>query len=94
MGDTLRLASEKGAYPLCDRATFLALEDDIALELLLEEDDLLYNQYGVIVVSDATNTDGAEKFAEWITGPQAQGVIGRFGYEEFGRALFVPNAEG
>jgi tungstate transport system substrate-binding protein len=94
MGDTLRLAAEKSAYTLCDRATFLALEDDIALELLLEEDDLLYNQYGVIVVSDAANAEGAEAFAEWITGPQAQGIIGRFGYEEFGRALFVPNAEG
>ena len=94
MGDTLRLASEKSAYTLVDRATFLALEDDVELVLLFEEDELLYNQYGVIVVRDATNADGAQAFADWITGPEAQGIIGKFGYETFGRALFVPNAEG
>jgi tungstate transport system substrate-binding protein len=92
MGDSLRLASEKGAYILSDRATYLATRADLVLEVLFEEDPLLYNQYGVVTVADATNAEGADAFASWITSGEAQGIIGEFGWDEYGRALFTPNS--
>ena len=92
MGDSLRLASEKNAYILSDRATFLASEGDAALKVLFEGDEALRNQYGIIVVTDAANAEGAEAFASWITSDEAQGGIGEFGTETFGTPLFVPDA--
>jgi tungstate transport system substrate-binding protein len=94
MGDSLRLAGEKNAYILSDRATFMANADDIPIGIVFEEDEALYNQYGVIAVSDAANLDAAETFVSWITSGEAQSLIGEFGQEQYGRALFVPNAEG
>jgi tungstate transport system substrate-binding protein len=94
MGDSLRLAAERDAYILCDRATFLANIDDVEIGIVFEKDEALYNQYGVIVVSDAANPEGAQAFADWLTSEDAQGLIGEFGQAQFGRALFVPNAEG
>lgn len=92
MADALRIAHERDAYALTDRATYLSLQDRLDLEVLLEGDEILYNPYGVIVVTDAHNLEGARAFAEWITSEEAQQMIGTFGEETFGRPLFVPNA--
>lgn len=92
MGEVLMMASEKAAYTLSDRGTYLSLADRLDLEVLVEGDSLLRNQYSVIVVRGAANARGAEDFADWITSPAAQRLIGDFGSERFGRPLFVPNA--
>jgi tungstate transport system substrate-binding protein len=92
MGEVLKVASEMGGYALTDRATFLALEDALASDVLVEGDERLVNQYGVIPVEGAANSDGARAFVEWITGDEGQAVIGAYGVERFGRPLFVPNA--
>jgi len=92
MGDTLKLASEKGAYTITDRATYLNLRDTLQLEILVEGDSALFNQYGVLPVTDATNTDGAEAFTEWVTSAEAQAIIEEYGVNTFGQPLFVPNA--
>jgi len=93
MGDVLRIASEKQAYTMADRATYLNLKDTLDLEILVEGDPELFNQYGVLPVTDAGNPEGAEAFADWITSPDAQqGVIAEYGTEEFGQPLFTPNA--
>ena len=92
MGDVLKIASERLGYTLADRATYLALADTLELEILLEGDKALFNQYGVIPVTDATNMDGARAFADWIVSAEGQGVIETFGVEEYGEALFIPNA--
>ncbi len=96
MGATLRVASETGAYTLTDRATFLSQQDNLALEVLNEGDASLLNVYHVIEMTtkagERVQPDGAKAFADWITGDAAQKMIGEFGEEEFGQALFVPDA--
>lgn len=93
MGDCLTMAFEMGGYTLTDRATFLNMVDSLELEVLVEGDTALFNQYGVIPVTDATNMEGAQAFADWITSDEAQGMIAEYGVEEFGEPLFFPNAE-
>ena len=93
MGDVLTMSSELGAYTLTDRATYLSMRETLDLEILVEGDTALFNQYGVILVTDATNAEGALAFAEWITGEEAQAIIGGYGVDEFGEALFFPNAD-
>lgn len=94
MGETLRIASEKQAYTLTDRATYLALQDTLDLEVVYEGDAGLRNQYGVLVVAGAMQQDAAAVFADWITSEAGQEVIAGFGVEKYGRQLFVPNASG
>lgn len=93
MGETLKITSEKQGYTLSDRATFLTSKDALDLVILREGDKALLNQYGVIPVTDATHLDGGVAFMEWITSAEGQKVIGEFGIEKFGQALFTPNAQ-
>ena len=93
MGAVLVMASERGAYTLSDRGTFLSLSDHLRLGILFEGDPLLVNQYSVIVARNASNRAGAWAFADWITSAAAQSLIETFGVERFGRPLFTPNAQ-
>ncbi len=93
MGETLKIASEKQAYTIADRATYLSMKDALDLEVLVENAKSLLNQYGVIPVAGAANAEGAKAFADWITSPEGQAVIGEFGVEKFGQPLFTPNAK-
>jgi len=92
MGDVLKIASETPGYTLADRATYLALKDTLALEIVVEGDKALFNQYGVIPVTGAANPEGAQAFADWIVSDAGQAVIAEYGVEEYGQALFIPNA--
>jgi len=91
MGDVLKMASEQGAYTLTDRATYLTLKDTLKLEILVEGDKALFNQYGVIPVTDATNAEGAKAFMDWILSPDGQKVINEYGVAKFGAPLFIGN---
>ncbi|MBW6467695.1 MAG: extracellular solute-binding protein [Coriobacteriia bacterium] len=93
MGDTLNMASESEAYTLADRGTYLAMKDRIDLVVVVEGDEALFNPYGVIVVTDANNLDGAQAFADWIVSPAGQDIIREFGVDTYGEPLFVPNAD-
>ncbi|MEE9133814.1 MAG: substrate-binding domain-containing protein [Gemmatimonadota bacterium] len=93
MGAVLMMASEKGAYTLSDRGTYLSMQDRLQLDVLVEGDPALRNQYSVIVVHDASNLAEARIFAEWITAPPAQALISEFGVGRFGRPLFSPSAD-
>ncbi|HEX7118144.1 MAG TPA: substrate-binding domain-containing protein [Longimicrobiales bacterium] len=92
MGDVLRIASEAGAYTLTDRGTYLFLRDRLALEVLVEGDARLRNDYSVILVDRAANPLAAAAFHAWIRGPAAQALIEGYGADRFGRPLFAPNA--
>jgi len=96
MGATLTIASEKGAYTLTDRATFLANQGNYQLALLYEGDNALLNVYHVIVVNHdkwpSTNLDGAIAFANYITSPAGQALIMTFGVDKYGQQLFYPDA--
>ena len=97
MGASMTVASEKGAYILTDRATYLANKDKYQLEILVEGDNSLLNVYHVITVNPdkwpKVNYEGALAFAEFMTDPATQEVIGKFGVEKFGQPLFIPDAD-
>ncbi|MFN2149615.1 MAG: substrate-binding domain-containing protein [Anaerolineales bacterium] len=97
MGATLTITSEKAAYTLTDRATYLANKANLDLTILVEGDPLLLNVYHVITVNPGkwpeTNYDGAIAFAKFMTDPKTQEVIGEFGMEQFGQPLFFPDAD-
>ena len=97
MGATLTITSEKQAYTLTDRATFLANKENLDLEILVEGDAALLNVYHVITVNPdkwpKSNYDGAIAFAKFMTDPATQKVIGEFGVEKFGQPLFFPDAD-
>jgi len=96
MAATLRVASEKQAYALCDRGTFLAHRDHLQLEILFEGDELLRNDYSVMLISTAkhphVNSRGAEAFAAFLLASSTQRVIAEFGKDKYGQPLFFPDA--
>ncbi|MGB5934125.1 MAG: substrate-binding domain-containing protein [Anaerolineae bacterium] len=98
MGAVLTMAQEKGAYTITDRATYLARTlEGFDLPILVEGDPILFNPYGVIVVSPekhcGVNSELAEEFVGWLTSLETQKLIGQFGVEEFGQPLFIPDSE-
>jgi len=96
MGATLIVASEKNAYTLTDRATYLATKSNLQLNILVEKDNALLNVYHVITVNPEkwpkVNYNGAMAFYKFMTEPSTQAVIGKFGVGKFGQQLFVPDA--
>jgi len=96
MGATLTIASEKSAYTLTDRATFLANQANLQLVILVEKDNALLNVYHVITIDPAkwpkVNYDGAIAFLKFMTEPSTQDVIGKFGVDKYGQQLFIPDA--
>ncbi len=96
MGATLTIASEKGAYTLTDRATYLANKTNLQLEILVEGDNALLNVYHVITVNPdkwpKVNYEGALAFLNFLVDPNTQTVIGQFGVEEYGQQFFIPDA--
>lgn len=97
MAATLTIASEKQAYTLADRATYLATRDKLKLQILLEGDNALLNVYHIMTVNPykwpKVNHMGALAFAKWIITPSVQEIIGEFGVQEFGEPLFIPDAD-
>lgn len=97
MGDVIIMANELEGYTLTDRATYLAMKNNIDMVIVVEEDPKLLNQYGVIAVNPEKgkriNGPAAARFVQWILSDQTQDLISQFGVEEFGRPLFYPNAQ-
>lgn len=97
MGDTFRMADEMKGYTLIDRATYLANKGNYSLEPMVEGDKVLFNPYGVIAVNpekyDNVNYEGAEAFISWLVSDETQELIGKFGVDEYGQSLFIPDAK-
>ncbi len=95
MGATLNIASGMGAYTLTDRATWLSFGNRGDLEILVEGDPRLFNQYGVILVNPErhpkTRANAGQRFIDWLTGPDGQAAIADFRLE--GQQVFFPNAQ-
>ncbi len=95
-GATLSIASEKQAYALTDRGTFLAYRSNVDLVILFEGDPILLNVYHVITANPEkwpqVNLAGAQAFADFITSPAGQQIIAQFGVDQFGQPLFYPDA--
>jgi len=97
MGATLQIASEKGAYTLTDRATYLFLMENLSSVILLEGHDDLLNVYHVMTVNPEmwqhVNNGGAKALAAFLISDKTQDMIRNYGVEEFGQALFFPDAD-
>jgi tungstate transport system substrate-binding protein len=96
MGATLTISSEKSAYTLTDRATFLANQANLQLTILVEKDNSLLNVYHVITVNPDkwpnVNYAGALAFMNFMLAPATQQLIGTFGVDKYGQQLFIPDA--
>ncbi|WP_181893314.1 substrate-binding domain-containing protein [Falsiruegeria mediterranea] len=94
MGATLNVAAGMGAYTLTDRATWLAFGNAHGLEVLVEGDPGLFNQYGVILVNPekhpGVRAEAGQRFIDWLVGQDGQAAIA--GYKLDGEQLFFPNA--
>jgi tungstate transport system substrate-binding protein len=94
MGPTLTIASQKRAYTLSDRGTFLATKN-LDSRILVQGGEPLQNPYHVIVVKHSgTNVGCARAFSRWITSAPTQRLIAGFGKSRYGQALFHPDAPG
>ncbi len=95
MGATLNAAAGMGAYVLSDRATWIAFGNKEGMEVLVQGDPRLFNQYGVILVNPYKHPDvraaEGQVFIDWLTGTAGQAAIA--GYRRDGQQLFFPNAQ-
>jgi len=94
MSATLRMADEKNAYVMLDRATYLTNRGKIRLRKMVENDPDLFNPYGVIAVSPYkyphVRYELAMVFIGWVTSPECQKMIAD--YRRDGEQLYHPNA--
>lgn len=94
MGPALNTAASMNAYILADRGTWLNFKNRGELGIIVEGDNRLFNQYGVILVNPAKHAhvkqaDG-QKFIDWVVSPDGQKVIAD--YKIGSESLFFPNA--
>lgn len=97
MGASLLVASEKGAYCLADRGTYLKNQKTLALNILVQGDKAyLLNVYHVLQVNpqkfSKVNADGAKAFVNFLVSSEVQKVISTFGVDKYGQPLFFPDA--
>ncbi len=94
MGATLNTASSMGAYALTDRGTWISFENKGDLKILVEGDEALFNQYGVILVNPehcpSVNVKGGQAFIDWVLSDDGQQAIADYKLND--QQLFYPNA--
>jgi tungstate transport system substrate-binding protein len=94
MGQALNTATALGAYTLSDRGTWLSFKNRRNLEILVQGDRRLFNQYGVMLVNPARHPTvkeaQARAFIDWLVSPEGQQTIAS--YKIDGEQLFFPNA--
>jgi tungstate transport system substrate-binding protein len=95
MGPTLNTASAMNAYTLADRGTWLSFRNRGELVILVEGDEKLFNQYGVMLVNPAKHahvkTEMGQRFIDWLVSPAGQKAIASYRID--GQQLFFPNAK-
>ena len=95
MGPTLNTASAMNAYALTDRGTWLSFKNRGELVIVVEGDQRLFNQYGVMLVNPAKHAhvkkEAGQKFVDWVVSPAGQAAIAA--YKIDGEQLFFPNAK-
>jgi tungstate transport system substrate-binding protein len=95
MGAALNTANAMGAYVLSDRGTWISFKNRGDLEILVEGDNRLFNQYGIILVNPekhlSVKRDLGQAFIDWIVSAEGQDAIRS--YKIQGQQLFFPNAD-
>lgn len=96
MGETLNVTSEKQAYTLSDRGTFLS-QKGLNLIILVEGDEILFNPYSVIAVNPEKHPqvkyDLAVKLINYLCAYETQKRIAEFGKDKYEQPLFFPNSK-
>jgi tungstate transport system substrate-binding protein len=94
MGAALNTASASNAYVLTDRGTWLSFRNRGDLAIVVEGDNRLFNQYGVILVNPEKHAhvkkELGQAFIDWLVSPEGQKAIAD--YKVNGDQLFFPNA--
>ena len=95
MGAALNTAAAMGAYVLTDRGTWISFKNKDALQIVVEGDKRLFNQYGIMLVNPekfpSVKKDLGQAFIDWIISPEGQNAIR--GYRIQDQQLFFPNAD-
>jgi tungstate transport system substrate-binding protein len=94
MGAALNTAAAMNGYTLSDRGTWLAFKNRGELDIAVEGDKRLFNQYGVMLVNPAKHphvkTELGQQFIDWLVSADGQKTIAN--YKIGGQQLFFPNA--
>jgi tungstate transport system substrate-binding protein len=94
MGETLQMASEKGAYALTDEGTFLAYKSNLTVVPVITKGSSLLNIYSVMAVTNdkqpADKIQMANNFINFLISPETQADIGNYGVDKYGKSLFIP----
>jgi tungstate transport system substrate-binding protein len=94
MGETLQMASEKGAYTFTDEGTYLSYKNNLKLVPLITKGSSLLNIYSVMTVYNdkqpVEKIKMANNFVNFLISNQTQTDIGAFGVDKYGKALFTP----
>jgi tungstate transport system substrate-binding protein len=95
MGAALNTASAMEAYVLSDRGTWISFGNRGDLEIAVEGDKRLFNQYGVMLVNPAkypaVKKELGQTFVDWLISPEGQAAIA--GYRIDGQQLFFPDSD-
>jgi tungstate transport system substrate-binding protein len=95
MGAALNAASGMNGYVLSDRGTWISFKNRGDLQIVVEDDKRLFNQYGVMLVNPekypSVKKDLGQVFVDWLISPEGQAAIA--GYKIDGHQLFFPDAE-
>ena len=93
MGAALNTSAAVGAYVLADRGTWISFKNKDGLEVVVEGDKALFNQYGIMLVNPAKHPqvkkDHGQAFVDWIVSAEGQNAIRSYKIE--GQQLFFPN---
>ena len=94
MDAALQMAVASNGYVLSDRGSWIHLKNKGDLQILVEDDKRMFNQYGVILVNPAKHPnvkqDFGKQFIDWLVSPEGQKAIAN--YKIKGEQLFFPNA--
>lgn len=94
MGAALNTAAASDAYVLSDRATWIRFRNKGDLQILVEGDKRMFNQYGVMLVNPAKHPsvkkELGQRFIDYLVSPEGQNAIAN--YKIDGQQLFYPNA--
>jgi len=94
MGAALNIANASNAYVLSDRSTWIHFKNKGDLQILVEGDKRMFNQYGVMLVNPAKHPnvqkDLGQQFIDYLISPEGQKDIAN--YKIDGEQLFYPNA--
>jgi tungstate transport system substrate-binding protein len=96
MLQTLAASTERQAYTLADRLTYLERRDTLDLTILAERQPDLLRLFHVITINPAKGpwieADAARALVDFLLGADAQAIIRDYAVDRFGEPIFVPDA--